>query len=380
MAHFEEILENKINQLTNVVPKNIGKFVNGNLEELYLSRIGINLIPITFFDDPFFSNLRKLHLNTNKLSSIPSNLFKPLKNLEYLSVRKNQIYTLNHDSFAGLHNLKTLNLSNNIITEIDKDTFKDLKKLESLNLKQNQITEIPENVFNSCPNLYYLNLSMNLLTEFPKALLRQQNLSNLLLSKNLIPYEFAKDFISSKTIKLISNEFTEYYNKKFSPLDLNKDIIRQFIFDQMLATYHFIVNTPIKQHSLKTLILSYMAKNFNLILDQNELLVQNLEFRQVISVWKTCLELFEPINMELNKFLNLKEDLNEKKRRALERNEARMKEIEASIIESGGILDIDEVLETKINPEPIDFQDLAFFNIIKKFWDWNNPELSTLFL
>ena len=124
-----------------------------------------------------------------------------------------------------------------------------------------------------------------------------------------------------------------------------------------------------------------MVKNFSLLVNHLNIETQNeLEFRQIIYLWDQCLNFFVPVEKELEKFLDTSEDLNELRRHALERSEAQIKELEVSIIEQGGFLELEEIVDTKNRLDDVDFEDHAYYKVIKKFWHWNNPDLSTLFL
>ncbi|XP_078452245.1 leucine-rich repeat transmembrane protein FLRT3-like [Lampetra planeri] len=59
------------------------------------------------------TNLQKLHLQHNNITTIPSNSFLSLHNLVYLDLSENHIKSLPVEAFSGLNNLKQLTLQNN---------------------------------------------------------------------------------------------------------------------------------------------------------------------------------------------------------------------------------------------------------------------------
>lgn len=362
----------------NIIPKNIAIFKNNQIIELFLNRIGILTIPNGFFENPFFKTLRILHLNSNKLINLPSNIFMPLKKLEFLSIRKNLLFEFKNEYLKGLINLKEIDLSNNLITSLDDNAF-NLETLEIINLKNNHISNLPLTLFENNNKIKDLNLSINLLNEIPEAI-KNLPIEKLNLSNNLIPNMFAKNFLTKSVVSGFLSEFNEYLEHNYSEPDIPEELLRQYIFNQLMAVYQFIVNSPVLQHSILNLAQSFMVKNFHMLVNQINLDSESspkLDFRQTIFLWKKLIYIFNPVEQELIIFLDENEDENERRRRELERNQIRMKEIEIIILENGGILDFEL---SKTDTQDVDFEDHVFYNLIKKFWTWNAPHLSKLFL
>ena len=153
-----------------IVPKNIAIYNNeGQITELFLSRFGLKEIPKDFFEDPIFSNIEKLYLNSNKLTVIPNNSFKPLKKLKYINLSRNFITRISTNTFPSLQKIIEIDLSNNTLTEIEDQSFKNLKELKIINLKNNALENLSLELFVNL-KIKSLNLSINKFRNLPKAL------------------------------------------------------------------------------------------------------------------------------------------------------------------------------------------------------------------
>ena len=367
-----------------IIPKNIARYNDENqIVELYLSRYGIKKIPEKFFENPMFSKMQKLHLNSNKLSQIDKSLFDPLKDLKFLNLSRNNLKALGDNYFKNLRSLEDLDLSNNDISELEPYSFGGLSNLKKLKLKNNQLTSLADNLFLDCSNLSFLDLSINRFRTLSNALIKlPKKLSFLDLSSNYMPHEIANTYRNDKVIASFLRELTEFSEKSNLELnitDLDK-IVKQFLFDCLMSVYHYSMNVPILNYSLLNIILGYMVKNFHLLSNFISNSRKELSFQDTITLWSNCLSTFEPIENALMEILESSEIENERRRRILERKQKMLNELEREIEEMGGAMDykikksnIDELEEL----EPIHEN---LFNLLKKFMSWNSPQLSTIFL
>nr|XP_023021962.1 toll-like receptor 3 [Leptinotarsa decemlineata] len=135
-------------------------FINSSILKLYLSYNQIQLSEKSFSSIP---NLTHLHLDNNKLSKIPNNVFKDLKSLILLDISHNNILQLQYGTFELIPNIEVLNISHNKFTEVPIQVFSPLPKLKELDFRQNQVDTLDVKVFLwYCPNLQKINLNGNL--------------------------------------------------------------------------------------------------------------------------------------------------------------------------------------------------------------------------
>lgn len=193
-------------------------------------------------------NLKELHMDYNRISSLPENLFIKLNQLEVLSLKGNLIYELtNVNIFSGLNdNLRKLNLASNKIASIGDYVFLKTKNLRELNLERNVIKNLTKFVFNGLENeLEMLNLESNLLTN-----------DQLIVLEALKHIEYLK--LGSNALKTIDqndnrliNLFKSYHNLTYLDLSHNQ-----------------FTRIPYFGHLNNTLI--------NLMLDNNEICTVNM--------------------------------------------------------------------------------------------------------
>ncbi|XP_034562792.1 leucine-rich repeat-containing protein 19-like [Notolabrus celidotus] len=81
--------------------------------------------------------LIELHLDGNRVSSIPAKYFSVVPHLKVLSLSKNNISSLDPESFSGLDFLTELDLSNNLLTSLPTQLFRGLSNLQMLSLQGN---------------------------------------------------------------------------------------------------------------------------------------------------------------------------------------------------------------------------------------------------
>ena len=178
------------NYLTKL-PENIGNLKNltwlhlgSTMYELERSNFQsgnwLSLIPDSFTE---LSNLKRLRLDENQITSLPNN-FGHLKKLEWLDLGQNQLVCL-PESICELQALSYLQLSKNRLKYLPTN-IGSLEKLEELRIDSNVLTEIPESI-SKLQLLHSLDLFNNCLTEFPKAILSLSNLKRLDVEQNEFP-------------------------------------------------------------------------------------------------------------------------------------------------------------------------------------------------
>jgi Leucine-rich repeat (LRR) protein len=106
------------------------------------------------------SHLKRLHLDGNKIQSLPDILGQNLINLEILTA------------------------SNNRLTKLP-DTLSDMKKLASIHLSNNRLMEFPL-VLCQIESLVFLDISSNQIEALPDQIGNLQNLQSLLMNHNKI--------------------------------------------------------------------------------------------------------------------------------------------------------------------------------------------------
>ncbi|XP_004343576.1 tyrosine-protein kinase CSK [Capsaspora owczarzaki ATCC 30864] len=104
------------------------------------------------------------YINSNPITSIPTNAFTGLTALTELSLLYNQITGISAGTFTGLTALTALYFASNQITSIPADAFTGLTALTHLSLQYNQITSISGTAFTSLTALTYLSLQYNQIT------------------------------------------------------------------------------------------------------------------------------------------------------------------------------------------------------------------------
>jgi hypothetical protein len=133
------------------------------------------------------TNLQWLRLERNQITSIESGDFQGLTNLQDLRLERNQITILESGDFDGLNNLQTLSLERNQITSIESGDFDGLTNLQGLHLNSNQITSLESGGFQGLTNLQWLRLARNQITSIESgAFAGLTNLQHLGLSGNQI--------------------------------------------------------------------------------------------------------------------------------------------------------------------------------------------------
>uniref|UniRef100_A0A4W6F7W7 LRRNT domain-containing protein n=1 Tax=Lates calcarifer TaxID=8187 RepID=A0A4W6F7W7_LATCA len=110
--------------------------------------------------------LQELHLYSNHLQQLSSNLLRGVPHLHTIDLTDNKLAHLPADVFSHAP-LCSLVLKNNQIEKADAEWFPDNSSLTWLDLSGNHLRKIPATFFQKLPHLENLDLSDNRLETFP---------------------------------------------------------------------------------------------------------------------------------------------------------------------------------------------------------------------
>uniref|UniRef100_A0A182QTC0 LRRCT domain-containing protein n=1 Tax=Anopheles farauti TaxID=69004 RepID=A0A182QTC0_9DIPT len=136
------------------------------LKEVHLARNHRLSLVLPNEDTPVQSvSLRKINLSHCNMDSLDLNGFP---NLVTAIVRGNMVRQLDRDSFAGTALLEHLDLSSNSIYTIHPEAFRALKHLKTLDLSFNMLSRIDGKLFKTNDLLTHINLSRNYIARFSR--------------------------------------------------------------------------------------------------------------------------------------------------------------------------------------------------------------------
>nr|ABB21039.1 variable lymphocyte receptor A [Eptatretus burgeri] len=169
------------------------------------------------------ADTKKLDLQSNKLSSLPSKAFHRLTKLRLLYLNDNKLQTLPAGIFKELKNLETLWVTDNKLQALPIGVFDQLVNLAELRLDRNQLKSLPPRVFDSLTKLTYLSLGYNELQSLPKGVFdKLTSLKELRLYNNQLKRvpEGAFDKLTElKTLKLDNNQLKRVPEGAFDSLE-----------------------------------------------------------------------------------------------------------------------------------------------------------------
>ena len=147
-----------------------------------------NITELKLGDFDGMTNLTKLRLDGNDLSSFPENIFDNLTNLTALNLADNELSSLPAGLFDNLIDLTTLSLGGNALSSLPAGIFDQLTNLTNLTLYSNQLISLPAGLFDNLTNLTTLNLLDNPLTQLPEGYFDNlTNLTTLFLPPTITP-------------------------------------------------------------------------------------------------------------------------------------------------------------------------------------------------
>lgn len=163
----------------------IAKVKPDSIVELNLNSRDLNSIPEIVMK---FSSLKRLNINSNKISVIDTELLNKLSQLEEINFSYNDIREI-PEAFSKLHNLKLLDLSANPITHIP-NTFYKLDQLTYLDLSATRLTTLSGEV-EKLKNLEHLDIGYTKIVTVPQEIFGLDKLMELNLPDSITPFTFA---------------------------------------------------------------------------------------------------------------------------------------------------------------------------------------------
>jgi Leucine-rich repeat (LRR) protein len=194
----------------------VGRF--SQLKELSIEENGLSLIPETYYN---LKNLRCLNLNKNDLKCLSREFFQSFQYLTILWLNNCGLLYLPNE-IENLKFLETLGAKSNSLQELPEN-FGALINLKWLNLEENQLDSLPKS-FSNLKYLHVLNLGSNKLDKLPQLIYEKNQLTTLLIHKNLIKSINDEDVLclsSLQRVDLSANTFLktlkdknfEFYNQ-----------------------------------------------------------------------------------------------------------------------------------------------------------------------
>ena len=140
--------------LTSLKSGDFADLTNSNLQRIYLNNNQLTSLPEDIFDSTppgtpdgdrrRLTNLRTINLSKNWLTELPPNLLKGLTGLRLLDIAHNPLQTLPAELIDGLLWLNWLYISHTLLTELPADIFskdRDLRELDDIFMEYNHFPE-----------------------------------------------------------------------------------------------------------------------------------------------------------------------------------------------------------------------------------------------
>ncbi|KAM9254672.1 leucine-rich alpha-2-glycoprotein [Cariama cristata] len=148
--------------------------------------------------------LQELHLSSNRLSTLPETILRPVLTLRVLDLTDNLLADLPAAIFAGTHHLQHLVLQGNRLRALRPTWFRHLPRLRWLNLAANALAEVPPAIFRPLHSLRSLDLSRNRLASLaPDTLAGLRALERLDLEGNRLATLPPTAFAPTPTLRLL---------------------------------------------------------------------------------------------------------------------------------------------------------------------------------
>ncbi|KAL7849101.1 hypothetical protein SRHO_G00207240 [Serrasalmus rhombeus] len=104
------------------------------------------------------TNVTSLSLKSNEIRILPEDVFMMYTELQRLFLQDNCISSLSSRAFRGLFKLQKLSLSQNRISVLEPGVFADLHQLNWLILDDNPLKSIAANTFTGLKSLFFLSM------------------------------------------------------------------------------------------------------------------------------------------------------------------------------------------------------------------------------
>lgn len=160
-------------------------------------------------DDTFeLANLKVLNLRGNLLTTFSDKVFGSMaSNLTELNLRGNRLTEVS--PLSSLTSLSSLILSSNRLHSLPEDIFRNMTALDYLDLSENQLTLLPETVFIDLTGIKAIHLNRNNLSKLePRQFEGQALIQQLYLSDNrleTLPTGLFEPFAIQHTVRLHGN-------------------------------------------------------------------------------------------------------------------------------------------------------------------------------
>ncbi|XP_066138522.1 protein toll-like [Euwallacea fornicatus] len=200
-------------RLLDMTSNYITSIPNGVFQELSnltkLMLFGNNISSISRSKFSGLTNLMLLELSWNQLEEVPEDTFADLRNLINISLRGNHIRRFYSYTFINNNLLQNIRLGNNSGVVMENGIFANLTALVTVELSGNKLEAIPENLFEDCVVLREVDLSGNSFTTLPGGVFRNsKKMIKLNLSQNKLMYlpdDVFASMVNLKELKLYGN-------------------------------------------------------------------------------------------------------------------------------------------------------------------------------
>ncbi|XP_030045599.1 leucine-rich repeat-containing protein 69 [Microcaecilia unicolor] len=221
------------------------------------------------------SHLTVLYLGNNVFEEVPE-VLKYLDSLQKLYMFGNRITKISSNIFDGLQNLKILNLNNNKITYIPSQIYR-LRSLRHLSLNGNQLKYIPKE-FGLMEDLFELQLAKNQLVDLPEDIGCMTNLCILCLSRNQLS-ELPEKLCELKNLKILDvagNQIQSF------PTAIENLPLREFYYEENPL---LVKKTFVTGYNEEVLSLREMAARYILNYTENRHHFLQIAIRKYPEVW-----------------------------------------------------------------------------------------------
>lgn len=192
---------NLISNLTSDTFHNISQLTELHLEWNKISELADGTFSV-------LTELKVLNLRGNRLTTFSDKVFGfNATNLRELNLKNNKLTELS--SLNYLTSLSDLILSSNRLSTLPEDIFRNISLLENLDLSENQLTFLPEAIFHDLLTIKAIHLHKNNLSKVePKLFEDQMLIQQLYLSDNqleTLPMGLLDSAIMQHTVRLHGN-------------------------------------------------------------------------------------------------------------------------------------------------------------------------------
>ena len=210
-----------------------------HLLHLYLKGNKISNITNTYFQaDLIQSRIYKLHLENNGIHNLP---IGSLQNVLEIDLSHNPLQNFTSLAFGNMSRILYITLTYNNLTQLTKSMIGGLAHLIELNVSHNQIMSIEKNIFFDELNLGRIDVSWNNLTgNFNVLLGNQQHLLGLYLIGNRIE-KIDKDVFNESYSGILDIELNHNLLRDISTIPFRKmPRLKKLLLDDNLLTYILI--------------------------------------------------------------------------------------------------------------------------------------------